>query len=114
MRARFESPKRLFGDAVATPIDFALLRAKPLTFAARLRFHDFMQHEFTHAGANALLSSHICEVCGLVVSIAKSQPSSALPLDGCCIRSDFPRFAANDSTALVSESQRPARPTAVR
>lgn len=49
-----------------------------------------MQHEFTHVGTNAVLSSHLCEVCGLVVSIPKSQPHSALPLHGCCIRSDIP------------------------
>jgi hypothetical protein len=45
-----------------------------------------MLHEFMHVGSNAHLSSHECAVCGLVVSLAKSQPSSSLPLEGCCLR----------------------------
>jgi hypothetical protein len=47
-----------------------------------------MQHVFTHAGSNALLSAHVCEVCGLVVSLASSQSKTSLPLDGCCVRND--------------------------
>src|SRR5262245_35035151 len=61
-----------------------------LTRFEHVGFHDSMQHEFTHVGSNAILSSHVCDVCGLVVSLAKSQPSGALPLDGCLIRSDVP------------------------
>jgi hypothetical protein len=53
-----------------------------------MRFHDPMHHEFTHVGSNALLSSHVCSVCGLVVSLVSSQTPSALPLDGCCVRND--------------------------
>ncbi|HYQ15955.1 MAG TPA: hypothetical protein VEQ58_09360 [Polyangiaceae bacterium] len=49
-----------------------------------------MHHEFTHVGSNALLSSHVCNVCGLVVAIARAEPTSTLPLDGCCIRSEVP------------------------
>jgi hypothetical protein len=34
------------------------------------------------------VSSHVCNVCGLVVSLTSSQPRTSLPLDGCCIRND--------------------------
>lgn len=47
-----------------------------------------MQHVFNHVGSNAFLSSHVCDVCGLVVSLASSQSKSNLPQDGCCIRND--------------------------
>lgn len=47
-----------------------------------------MHHVFSHVGSNAFSSSHVCDVCGLVVSLASSQPSSHLPLDGCCVRND--------------------------
>jgi hypothetical protein len=49
-----------------------------------------MQHEFTHVGSNASLSSHVCDVCGLVVALVKSQPNGSLPLDGCVIRGEAP------------------------
>lgn len=49
-----------------------------------------MQHEFTHVGSNAVLNSHECGICGLVVALTKSQPLSSLPLDGCCARSEAP------------------------
>jgi hypothetical protein len=47
-----------------------------------------MQHVFTHVGSNAFSSSHVCDVCGLVVSLASSQSKSSLPLDGCCVMND--------------------------
>ncbi|MES1183581.1 MAG: hypothetical protein ABUL60_07180 [Myxococcales bacterium] len=49
-----------------------------------------MQHEFTHCGSNAFLSSHVCDICGLVVTTAKSESQSALPLDGCFARNVAP------------------------
>lgn len=51
-----------------------------------------MHHEFTHVGSNALLSSHVCDVCGLVVSLVSSQPQSSLPQNGCVVRNDIQPF----------------------
>ncbi|HYP91059.1 MAG TPA: hypothetical protein VEQ59_22995 [Polyangiaceae bacterium] len=74
---------------------YRVARSEALTRVVHAGSHDDMHHEFTYVGSNAVLSSHVCNVCGLVVAIASSEPASTLPTDGCCIRSEAPAARAS-------------------
>jgi hypothetical protein len=56
-----------------------------------------MPHEFTFYGSNAFVSSHVCDICGLVVTTAKGDAQSVLPREGCFVRSAPPTARDRDT-----------------
>jgi hypothetical protein len=94
-----------FGALAAVTLYYRTTCSETLTCGEAAGCMTCMHHEFTYVGSNAVLSSHVCDVCGLVVAIASSEPAGALPLDGCCVRNDVvPTHVAARAVASRSAS----------